>query len=107
MSNNLYKIELENKIIAGLQTVFDPEIPVNIYELGLIYGIHIDDDNNVTIEMTLTAPNCPEAENIPVWVENALLLIEGVNKVVVKIVFDPPWTIANLSEEAKLDLGLL
>lgn len=101
------KRELENTIIAVLKTVEDPEIPVDIFELGLIYEVKIDDDFNVAVDMTLTSPNCPVAESMPKEVEDKVGGIEAVKSVVVKIVFDPPWDKDMMSEEAQLELGLL
>ncbi|MCT4582303.1 MAG: DUF59 domain-containing protein [Flavobacteriales bacterium] len=98
---------LEKKIINVLKTIHDPEIPVDIFELGLIYEIKIDDDFNVAIEMTLTSPNCPVAESMPNEVKEKTGFVYGVNKVAVNIVFDPPWTHDYMSEEAKLELGFL
>lgn len=98
---------LEKKIINVLKTIHDPEIPVDIFELGLIYEIKIDDDYNVAIEMTLTSPNCPVAESMPNEVKEKTGFVYGVNKVAVNIVFDPPWTHDFMSEEAKLELGFL
>jgi len=96
---------LSNDIIAALKTVFDPEIPADIYELGLIYRIDIDDDRNVAIDMTLTAPACPVAGEMPGWVENAVGSIPGVGDVNVKMVFDPPWSAERMSDEAKVALN--
>ena len=107
MENTSSKISMEQKIINMLKTIFDPEIPVDIYELGLIYGIKIDENGHVDIEMTLTSPNCPVAESLPVDVENKVEEVHGVNSVKVNIVFDPPWDRDMMSEEAKLDLGML
>ena len=98
---------LEEQIIAGLKNCYDPEIPVDIFELGLIYEIKIDDDFNADILMTLTAPNCPVAESLPVDVQMAVKGIEGLKEVNVEVVLDPPWSIELMSEEAKLDLGFL
>lgn len=98
---------IEKKIINVLKTIHDPEIPVDIFELGLIYEIKIDDDFNVAIEMTLTSPNCPVAESMPNEVKEKTGFVYGVNKVAVNIVFDPPWTHDFMSEEAKLELGFL
>lgn len=98
---------LKDRIIQVLKTIHDPEIPVDIYSLGLIYLIDIDDNNDVLIEMTLTAPNCPVAENLPLDVEQAVKQTEGVNNVQVRLTFEPAWTPDNLSDEAKLTLGLL
>jgi FeS assembly SUF system protein len=107
MSFGNKNIELENTIIEALKTVFDPEVPVSIYELGLIYEIKIDDLNNVRIVMTLTAPNCPVAESLPVEVKETVQNIEGVNVAEVELTFEPPWDQEMISEAAKLDLGLL
>ena len=99
--------DLREKVIARIKTVFDPEIPVDIYELGLIYEIQILPLNNVQIEMTLTSPSCPAAQTIPVEVENKVKAIEGVNSVHVSIVWNPPWDRDMMSEVAKLELGML
>ncbi len=96
---------LTNDIIAALKTVYDPEIPSDIYEIGLIYKVDIDDDRNVEIDMTLTAPGCPVAGEMPIWVENAVMAVEGLARVNVNMVFDPPWTPDRLSEEAQVALG--
>lgn len=96
---------LTDGIIAALKTVYDPEIPADIYELGLIYKIDIDDDRSVDIEMTLTAPGCPVAGEMPIWVENAVSSVEGVQHCNVDIVFDPPWTPERMSEEAQVAVG--
>lgn len=100
-------VELENKIVEVLKTIYDPEIPVDIYELGLIYEVKIDADKNVIIDMTLTSPNCPVAETMPKEVEGKVGEIEGVTSATVAIVFDPPWDKDMMSEEAKLELGFL
>lgn len=100
-------IKLENKVIEVLKTIYDPEIPVDVFELGLIYEVRIDEDRNVEIEMTLTSPNCPVAESMPKEVEDKVAAIEGVNSSKVSIVFDPPWDKDMMSEEAKLELGFL
>jgi|TARA_B110000914_G_scaffold57394_1_gene49835 FeS assembly SUF system protein len=92
------------KIISG---IYDPEIPVNIYELGLIYDVKISDQGDVKIEMTLTSPNCPVAESLPAEVEEKVKSIEKINEVKVNIVFDPAWTKEMMSEEARLELGML
>jgi len=97
---------LSHHIVGALKTVYDPEIPADIYELGLIYKIDVDDDRNVAVEMTLTAPGCPVAGEMPVWVENAVASVEGVGQVKVKLVFDPPWTVERMSDEAKLALNM-
>ncbi|MBU1011655.1 MAG: SUF system Fe-S cluster assembly protein [Bacteroidetes bacterium] len=107
MANIVANSELEQKIIEALKTVFDPEVPVNIYELGLIYEVNVDDQKNVKIVMTLTAPNCPVAESLPVEVEETVKALEGVNEVDVVLTFEPSWDQDMMSEEAKLDLGLL
>jgi FeS assembly SUF system protein len=99
--------ELENKIIEVLKTIYDPEIPVDIFELGLIYEVNIDDDKNVEIIMTLTSPNCPVAESLPKEVEDKVGEIEGVISAKVAVVFDPPWDKDMMSEVAQLELGLL
>lgn len=101
------KKELENKIIAAIKTVYDPEIPVDIYELGLIYEINIDDDCNVDIKMTLTSPSCPSAEEIPGEVELKTKELEEVKEVKVTITFEPPWEKSMMSEEAQLELGFM
>jgi FeS assembly SUF system protein len=103
----LQESSLRDKIIAAVKTVYDPEIPVNIYELGLIYDIDIDSDNNVHINMTLTAPGCPVADILPGQVATVVRQLEGVNEVKVDLVFDPPWTMERMSEEAKLMLNML
>jgi FeS assembly SUF system protein len=100
-------VELENKIVDILKTVYDPEIPVDVYELGLIYEVKIDSENNVTIEMTLTSPNCPVAESMPKEVEDKVKGHPLVKDAKVNIVFDPPWDKDMMSEEAKLELGFL
>lgn len=96
---------LTDDIIAALKTVYDPEIPADIYELGLVYRIDIEDDRSVKIDMTLTAPGCPVAGEMPGWVENAVGAVEGVGNVEVNMVFDPPWTPDRMSEEAQVALG--
>ena len=92
-------------LIAAIKTVYDPEIPVDIYELGLIYKVDLDEDRNLTIDMTLTAPGCPVAGEMPIWVENAARSVEGVQDVTVNMVFDPPWTADRMSEEAQVALN--
>jgi FeS assembly SUF system protein len=96
---------LSDDIIAALKTVYDPEIPSDIFELGLIYKIDIEDDRMVKIDMTLTAPGCPVAGEMPGWVENAVGAVEGVSGVEVSMVFDPPWTPDRMSEEAQVAVG--
>jgi FeS assembly SUF system protein len=95
---------LTGDIVSALKTVFDPEIPADIYELGLIYRVDIDDNRNIDIDMTLTAPGCPVAGEMPTWVENAVGSVPGVNAVNVNMVFDPPWTPDRMSDEAKVAL---
>ena len=97
---------LELKVIDALQTCYDPEIPVNIYELGLVYGIEIN-DSGVRIKMTLTAPSCPVAQSLPIEVEKKIGAIEGVKSAQVEVVWDPPWSPDKMSEGAKLQLGML
>jgi FeS assembly SUF system protein len=92
-------------IIEALKSVYDPELPADIYELGLIYKIDIDDDRNIAIEMTLTAPGCPVAGEMPGWVENAVSLVPGVANVTVSMVFDPPWDQSRMSDEARVALN--
>jgi FeS assembly SUF system protein len=98
--------QLTADIVGALKTVYDPEIPADIYELGLIYRIDIDDDRNVTVEMTLTSPGCPVAGEMPSWVENAVASVTGVGQVTVKLTFDPPWDQSRMSDEARLALGM-
>ena len=98
--------QLTADIVAALKTVYDPEIPADIYELGLIYKIDVDDDRNVAIEMTLTAPGCPVAGEMPQWVENAVASVPGVGQVSVKLTFDPPWEQSRMSDEARLALNM-
>jgi FeS assembly SUF system protein len=115
-SPNLPKIEsaipaeelarLTDDIVGGLKTVYDPEIPVDIYELGLIYKVDIADDRAVTVDMTLTSPNCPAAVELPGMVENAVSSVQGVGPVKVNVTFDPPWDQSRMSEEARLALNL-
>lgn len=92
-------------LIGALKTVYDPEIPVDIYELGLIYKVDLDDDRNLVIDMTLTAPGCPVAGDMPSWVENAARSVEGIQDVTVNMVFDPPWDASRMSEEAQVALN--
>lgn len=94
-------------LIAAFKTVYDPEIPVDIYELGLIYKVDVSDDRLVTIDMTLTAPGCPVAGDMPGWIEDAARKVEGVADVRVNMVFDPPWDISRMSDEARLQLNML
>lgn len=99
--------DLGEKIVKILKTIYDPEIPVDIYELGLIYDVFVNEDNEVKILMTLTSPNCPVAETLPVEVEEKVKSLDVVKDAEVEITFDPPWTQDLMSEEAKLELGLL
>ena len=98
--------DLITKVISEIKKIYDPEIPVNIYELGLIYKIEIDNEKRVLIEMTLTSPNCPVAESLPNSVKDNILKIDGIKDVDVKLVWDPPWTKDKMSEAAKLELNL-
>lgn len=100
-------MELENKVVEILKTVYDPEIPVDVFELGLIYSVEIDKEANVTIEMTLTSPNCPVAESMPQEVEDKVAAYPAIKSAKVNIVFDPPWDKDMMSEEAQLELGFL
>lgn len=99
--------ELKEKVLSVIKTVFDPEIPVNIYELGLIYEVTVYPVNNVFVQMTLTSPSCPAAGSLPGEVETKIKALEGVNEVQVEITFDPPWNQEMMSEAAKLELGFL
>lgn len=99
--------ELRENVIAALRTIFDPEIPVNIYDLGLIYDLQIDDSGKVTVQMTLTAPGCPVAQTFPGEVEGKLYGVPGVNEAIVDLVWDPPWDQDRMTEAAKLQLGML
>ncbi|ESY96836.1 SUF system Fe-S cluster assembly protein [Mesorhizobium sp. LNHC209A00] len=96
---------LTDDIVSALKTVYDPEIPADIYELGLVYKIDVEDDRSVKIDMTLTAPGCPVAGEMPGWVENAIGAVEGVSGVEVNMTFDPPWTPDRMSEEAQVAVG--
>jgi FeS assembly SUF system protein len=98
--------QLRGEIIAALKTVYDPEIPADIYELGLIYAIAIDGDRNVAITMTLTAPGCPVAGEMPKWVENAVNAVPGVSHATATMTFDPPWDMSRMSDEARLALNM-
>lgn len=100
-------IQLETTIIEVIKTIYDPEIPVDIYELGLIYDIAIDAERKVKVSMTLTSPSCPVAESLPVEVEDKIKGVEGVNDAKVEITFEPPWDKDMMSEEAQLELGFL
>jgi FeS assembly SUF system protein len=96
---------LSSGIVSALKTVYDPEIPADIYELGLIYKVDIDDDRNVNVEMTLTAPGCPVAGEMPIWVEDAVSSVPGVSGAKANLVFDPPWSPERMSDEAKVAIG--
>ena len=99
-------MELKDKVIVEIKKIYDPEIPVNIYELGLIYDINIDKDNNVKIDMTLTSPNCPVAESLPNEVKNSVKEIKEVKDVDLNLVWEPPWDKSMMTESAKLELNL-
>ena len=107
MSESLDFLEIEGKIVEALKTVYDPEIPVNVYDLGLIYEIEYTEEKEAKIEMTLTAPNCPMVDILLMDVENAVNALEEVEKTTVNLVFEPQWDKTMLSEEAKLELGLM
>ena len=98
--------DIKSKVIEEIKKIYDPEIPVNIYELGLIYKIEVDDKNKVNVDMTLTSPNCPVAESLPKEVKNNIIKIEGVSDVNLNLVWEPPWTKDKMSEAAKLELNL-
>jgi len=98
-------MELKEKVIAEIKKIYDPEIPVNIYELGLIYDVFVK-DKNISVKMTLTTPNCPVAESLPKEVKDSIMEIDGVEKVDLKLVWDPPWDKSMMSEAAKLELNL-
>jgi FeS assembly SUF system protein len=97
---------MSEEIVAALKTVYDPEIPADIYELGLIYKVDIEDDRSVNVEMTLTTPNCPSAQELPIMVENAVASVPGVREAKVNIVWDPPWDPSRMSDEARLVLNM-
>jgi len=107
MTETLHTENLRDKVVAALKSVYDPEIPVDIYELGLIYEINVFPVNNVYVVMTLTSPSCPVAESLPAEVEQKLKSIEGINEAKVELTFDPPFTQDMMSEAAKLELGFL
>ena len=109
-SNPLNPVEglvLENQVMEALRTVYDPEIPINIYDLGLIYELKVEPSGQVNIKMTLTAPSCPEAGFIPGRVESAVKAVSGVSGVNVELVWDPPWSMSRISDAAKLQMGLM
>ena len=99
-------MQIKDKIIEEIKKIYDPEIPVNIYDLGLIYKIDVKDDKNVTIDMTLTSPNCPVADSLPNNVKSNVLKIDGIADVKINLVWDPPWTKDKMSETAKIELNL-
>ena len=99
-------MELKNQIIAEIKKIYDPEIPVNIYELGLIYDIKVENKNTAKVKMTLTSPNCPVAESLPKEVKDSIMQVEGIDKVDLDLVWDPPWDKTMMSEAAKLELNL-
>jgi FeS assembly SUF system protein len=99
--------ELESRVIGMLRTIYDPEIPVNIYDLGLIYKLDVNTAGEVQVRMTLTAPNCPVAQDFPDMVQNKIWLVDGVSDVTVELVWEPPWDRARMSEAARLQLGML
>src|SRR5277367_3117892 len=108
-STALSQAELDvftDQLVEKLKTVFDPEIPVDIYELGLIYKVDVSDDKDVAIDMTLTAPGCPVAGEMPDWVRDAVMAVEGVRSCAVNLVFEPPWDPSRMSDEAKLQLNM-
>ncbi|MCH8903312.1 MAG: DUF59 domain-containing protein [Bacteroidetes bacterium] len=107
MSDKKSFVEVQNEVIKVLEGCFDPEIPVNIYALGLIYEVKVDMDNKVNVQMTLTSPSCPVAESLPLEVENKIRMIEDVKDVKLELTFDPPWDQSMMSEAAKLELGML
>ena len=98
--------DIKNKVIEEIKKIYDPEIPVNIYELGLIYKIEVDDKNKVKVDMTLTSPNCPVAESLPKEVKDNIMKVEGVSDVNLNLVWEPPWDKEKMSEAAKLELNL-
>ena len=97
----------DEKVIEALKTVFDPEIPVDVYELGLIYKCEVTPENDVIIQMTLTTPNCPVADEMPKKVKDAVLSVKGVNKVAVDLIWDPPWDMSRMSDVARLELDMM
>lgn len=107
MSGPLSKDDLKENIIAVIRTCYDPEIPVNVYDLGLIYGIDIDDEQNVRIDMTLTSPNCPSIESLPSEIQQKAESVDGVKSVKIELVWEPPFHTGMMSDEAKLQLGLM
>lgn len=98
--------QLTDQLVTAIKTVFDPEIPVDVYELGLIYKIDVSDDMDIKVDMTLTAPGCPVAGEMPGWVEDAIRTVPGIRDVKVELVFDPPWDVSRMSDEARLELNM-
>jgi len=107
MSPTMTKKELENRVVDVIKTIYDPEIPVDIYELGLVYDISVNDDMHCDVQMTLTSPSCPVAESLPVEVEQKVAGIDAIQSAKVEIVWEPPWDKTMMSEEAQLELGLM
>ena len=107
MAENTTEVSLRDRVLDAIKTVYDPEIPVDIYELGLIYDVFVNEDSDVKILMTLTSPNCPVAETLPLEVEEKVKSLNDVKSAEVEITFDPPWSQDLMSEEAKLELGML
>lgn len=105
--SSIEKEIIKAQVVEVIRTCYDPEIPVNIYELGLIYGVDVDDEGNVTVRMTLTTPHCPAAQSLPPEVKERVSRVEGVKDVRVEVVWDPPWNPSMMSEAAKLELGML
>src|SRR5262245_13256010 len=105
--NSVEKAQLESRVIEALETCYDPEIPANIYELGLVYGVEVDDEGDVRIQMTLTTPHCPVATSLPGEVQSKVSAIPGVKSANVDLVWDPPWDPSKMSESARLQLGML
>ena len=99
-------MDIKNKVVTEIKKIYDPEIPVNIYELGLIYDISVKNEKDVTVKMTLTSPNCPVAESLPKEVKDSIIAIKGIGKVDLDLVWDPPWDKSMMSEAAKLELNL-
>ena len=99
-------MELRDKVIAEIKKIYDPEIPINIYELGLIYDVKVENKNTAKVKMTLTSPNCPVAESLPKEVKDGIMQVEGIDKVDLDLVWDPPWDKSMMSEAAKLELNL-
>jgi FeS assembly SUF system protein len=107
MMGSVNSLVLEGEVLDALRTCYDPEIPVNIYELGLIYEVNVDDGGVVSIKMTLTTPHCPAAQSLPVEIENKVKAVSGVTDVKLEVVWDPPWDPSKMSEAARLQLGMM